>query len=116
MIPRAIEAQLRSGDAGDLYGFHGMKIDGDPARTKKDSRPELLGDFVGVSKIKAAEKEPGQWNTYDITLSGGNLTVLVNGEKVNEAHDCDVVAGPIGFQSEGGEIHFRNIRLTPIAK
>ncbi len=30
-----------------------------------------------------------------------------------QAHGLDVIAGPIGLQSEGGEIHFRNIRLSP---
>ena len=35
-----------------------------------------------------------------------------NGEKVNEATGLDVVAGTIGLQSEGGEIHFRTVELT----
>jgi hypothetical protein len=39
---------------------------------------------------------------------------VVNGEKVNEATDCDVLAGAIGLQSEGGEIHFRSIHVTPL--
>ena len=70
--------------------------------------------MVGFAKIEAAENPPGEWNRYDITLDGGNLTVLVNGEKVNEATDCEVLSGPVGVQSEGGEIHFRKIELTPI--
>lgn len=113
-IPRCIEAQLRSGSAGDLYGFRGMRIKGDPARMREAKGHELLGDMVGVSKIEGNENEPGQWNTYDITAHGPKITVLVNGKKLNEAFDCDVLTGPIGFQSEGGEIHFRNIQLIPI--
>ena len=38
----------------------------------------------------------------------------VSCEKVNEATDCDVLAGSIGLQSEGGEIHFRKIKLTKL--
>jgi hypothetical protein len=114
-IPRSIEAQLRSGSAGDLYGFHGMKIDGDPARTKLTPNHELLGNFIGVTKTEANEKEPGEWNRYEITVKGSNVTVLVNGKQVNQAHDCDVLAGPIGLQSEGGEIHFRTVRLIPLS-
>lgn len=113
-IPRAIEAQLKSGSAGDLYAFHGMKMDGDEKRKRSDSGHELLGDFIGVSKIEPNENDPGQWNTYEITLDGPNLTVSVNGKKVNEAENTEVLAGSVGLQSEGGEIHFRTVRLTPL--
>jgi hypothetical protein len=115
-LPRSIEAQLKSGDAGALYGFHAMKIDGDPARLKRVQGKEMTGDFTGVAKSEGAEKTPGEWNRYDITLDGPKLTVLVNGKKVNEATDCEVLAGPIGLQSEGGEIHFRTVRLTPLGE
>ena len=54
-IPRAIEAQLKSGDAGDLYGFHGMKIDGSPERTTRTEGHDVLGDFVGVKKMESTE-------------------------------------------------------------
>ena len=74
----------------------------------------MIGKLSGVSKIKGNEKEPGKWNKYDITLSGGDITVLVNGEKVNEASGCALVPGKIGLQSEGGEIHFRTVRLIPL--
>jgi len=113
-IPRAIEAQLKSGSAGDLYGFHGLTIDGPAERKGGGEAHELLGDFVGVSKIEANENEPGQWNTYDITLDGPDIEVKVNGKKVNEAWNAEVLAGPIGLQSEGGEIHFRKIQLTQL--
>ena len=74
----------------------------------------MIGKLSGVTKIKGNEKEPGKWNRYEITLNGGDLTAIVNGEKVNEATGCDVVAGKIGLQSEGGEIHFRTVRLIPL--
>jgi hypothetical protein len=113
-IPRAFEAQLKSGSAGDVYGFHGFRMEGPEERTRQQKGHELLGDFVGVSKIEGAENEPGNWNKYQIRFDGPNLTVHVNGKKVNEVHGCDELAGPIGLQSEGGEIHFRTIQLTPI--
>jgi hypothetical protein len=113
-VPRAIEAQLKSGSAGDLYGFHGMKINGDPARTKETATHELLGHFIGVAKIEGNEKQPGEWNRYEITLKGPSLKVLVNGKLLNEARECDVLPGHVGLQSEGGEIHFRRVQLTPL--
>ncbi len=67
-----------------------------------------------MGKIRANEKKPGQWNGMEITLKGGKVTVVANDEKGNEATDCDVVAGKIALQSEGGEIHFRTVRLTTL--
>jgi hypothetical protein len=116
-LPRCIEAQLKSGDAGDagdLYGFHGMTMDGDAARKIDVKGSPFTGPIKGVKKMRGNEKPVGEWNRYDIVLDGSNLTVSVNGKKVNEATDCDVLSGPVGVQSEGGEIHFRKIELTPI--
>ena len=112
-LPKCAEAQLQSGKAGDIYGFHGFNVKGDASRSRT-AEGDMIGKLSGVSKIKGNEKEPGQWNKYEITLSGGNLTLLVNGEKVNEASGLDIVAGKIGLQSEGGEVHFRTVQLTPL--
>ncbi len=68
----------------------------------------------GVSKREAAENPVGEWNRYEITLDGTKLSAAVNGRLVNEATVADVLAGPVGLQSEGGEIHFRKVELTPI--
>ncbi len=113
-LPKSVEAQLQSGNAGDIYGFHGFQVKGDAARSRT-GEGDRIGKLSGVSKIKGNEKEPGQWNMYDITLNGGNLMLIVNGEKVNEATGLNIVSGNIGLQSEGGEIHFRTVELIPLA-
>jgi hypothetical protein len=113
-VPRAFEAQLRSGDAGDLYGFWGMKLAGDAARARSRSGDAALGDMTGVAKIEGAENPVGEWNRYEIVLDGTKLEVSVNGKKVNSATVADVLAGSIGLQSEGGEIHFRKVELQPL--
>lgn len=115
-IPRAIEAQLRSGNAGVVYGFWGMTVQGDPARSRSRKADPMLGDMVGVTAMAPAEKPEGQWNVYDITVDGPSIVVFVNGAKVNEITGATVVAGTVGLQSEGGEIHFRRVELTPITR
>jgi hypothetical protein len=111
-IPRAYEAQLKSGDAGELYAFWGLSLSGAPERMHQTPDHELLGDLTGVRK--GNENPPGEWNRYEIRFDGPSLVVHVNGEKLNEATGADVLAGQIGFQSEGGEIHFRKVELTPV--
>jgi hypothetical protein len=113
-VPRAYEAQLQAGNAGDLYGFWGMPLEGDTDRRREAKGHELLGDMVGFKKTEAAEKPEGEWNTYEITLDGPSLVVLVNGKKVNEARGATVMAGRIALQSEGGEIHIRRVEIWPI--
>jgi hypothetical protein len=115
-VPRTYEAQLHAGDAGDLYGFWGMPIEGAAERRREAKGHELLGDMIGIKKIEAAEKPEGEWNVYEITLDGPSIVVFVNGKKVNEAKGLAVLPGRIGLQSEGGEIHFRRVELTPIGR
>ena len=116
MLPNCVEAQLASGSAGDMYGFQGFKIDGDKARRFDVPKHKLAGFLCGLKKVQGAENKPGEWNKYEITADGGTITLVVNGKQVNQASGCDVRAGQIGLQSEGGVIHFRTVEITPLGK
>lgn len=113
-LPRSIEVQLKSGDAGAIYGFHGMAVKGPADRTFRREGHPLGGNLTGVRKVEAAEKEPGEWNLMEIELRGGSLRVRINGRDVNSAEECEIAGGPVGLQSEGGEIHFRNVAIEPL--
>jgi len=113
MLPNCVEAQLASGSAGDMYGFQGFKIDGEASRKIEIRDHKLAGHLRGLTKIEGNEKEPGEWNQYTIDADQGKITLVVNGKQVNQAYNCDVRAGKIGLQSEGGIIHFRTVQLTP---
>lgn len=113
-LPQCVEAQLQHGNAGDIWGFYGAAVKGDVDRSVVVEGHSALGDFKGVRKIKDAENPPGEWNRYEIEVSGRHLELRINGMLVNEARELDVLTGPIGLQSEGGEIHFRNIRLEKL--
>lgn len=113
-LPRCIEAQLKHGDAGDLFGLQGMSISGDPTRSKKILNHAIGGDINIVSKMIANEKKPGEWNQVRLLVDGPRVTVWLNGQVVNQANGVEVIAGPVALQSEGGEVHFRNIHLVPL--
>jgi hypothetical protein len=76
----------------------------DPARTEGRNTKKTSGN----------EKPIGEWNEYEIIVDHGTIILKVNGKELNRATDCEEVPGKICLQSEGAEIHFRNIRLTPI--
>ncbi|MFH1964443.1 MAG: DUF1080 domain-containing protein [Acidobacteriota bacterium] len=112
-VPRCIEVQMKSGNEGDVYSFHGMVIEGDPERTTA-SENDLVGKFVGVKRMEDAWNPPGEWNKYEIRIVGGDITVKLNDKLVNQAANAPLISGPVGVQSEGGIAQFRTIRITPL--
>lgn len=112
-LPHCVEGQLQSGSAGDFWAFHDFKIDGEGLSVRET---EEHGVIRGIKKTAAAENEPGEWNKYVIVARDGVITLRINGEVVNQTTDAQLTPGRIGFQSEGGEVHFRTIRLIPIGE
>jgi len=53
----------------------------------------------------------GQFNKVEIRVQGGDMVISINGEVVSTVGDCELTEGPIGFQSEGAETHWKNIRI-----
>ncbi|MBA4683921.1 MAG: DUF1080 domain-containing protein [Planctomycetes bacterium] len=99
--PRSIEAQLMSKNAGDFWNIGEFVMTADPGRTNGRN----------TKKTEMAEYPVGEWNRYEIHCIGGTVTLIVNGKVVNQATDCEQVAGPICLQSEGTPIQFRDIRI-----
>ena len=111
-IPRVIEVQLKHGSAGDVLGLQGKPITAGQPRFFAVSKHPLAGDSAGVKKTVDAENPPGQWNRVEILAQGPHYSVKMNGKVINDAEGVEVVAGPIGLQSEGGVIQFRRATLT----
>ena len=55
-------------------------------------------------------KPVGEWNAMEIDVNGGDMVISINGTVVTKVTECELTEGPIGFQSEGVEIHWKNIR------
>ena len=113
-LPKAIEVQLKHGDAGDIWAFHGRVATTDSAPRYTAAEVAAIGKFNGVKKLHDAEIEPGQWNAMEILCANGLLVVVVNGKIVNWTTTAEAISGRIGFQSEGGPIVFRNAVLTTL--
>lgn len=113
-LPRCAEVQLMHGNAGDVLTLQGMKLGAAQPRYFHVANHAVAGDIDGVRKFADRERAPGEWNQVKIEAVGPRYVVWLNGEKVNEAEGVEVLSGPIGLQSEGGEIHFRGIRVTPL--
>ncbi len=57
-------------------------------------------------------KPAGEWNHYEIRVQGDKITLSVNGAAVSEVSGIALRTGHVGFEAEGHEIAFRNIKLT----
>ncbi len=85
---------------GELFGVGGVEIVPDnPRGTRSKS-------------IENRCKGKGEWNTYDVVCVDGTIKMSVNGKFVNGISKSSQKEGYICLESEGAEIHFRNIRIT----
>lgn len=93
--PKCIEIQGANANHGMLYFLQANKLESKYDKAAKD---------------KAAHPV-GEWNTTEAILGAdGSITAKINGTTVTTGKS-DLTEGAFGFQSEGAEIHFRNIKV-----
>lgn len=96
--PKSVEPQVRYKDHGKLF-FIGF---GKDAKTTQNFDEEAQ---------KKALKASYEWNTTEVTAKAdGAIEVRINGTLVNTGKS-ELTSGPIGFQSEGARIHFKDIEI-----
>lgn len=78
------------------------RVDGIQARTLSRQVPPRLQVADG-------------WNQCEISCDGDRITVLINGQKVNEAWGAAEVAGAICLRNQNSAVQFRNIRVQPLS-
>ncbi|OLC82678.1 MAG: hypothetical protein AUH72_06145 [Acidobacteria bacterium 13_1_40CM_4_65_8] len=82
---------------------------------------------AGVTPKRNADHDIGAWNTFEITLRGDRLTVVLNGEEVISSAQLPGVpaSGPIALQHHGSKkggtwvsppalVQFRNISMKEL--
>ena len=103
---RSIEVQIMDGDHGSVFAIQGADLT--PLTNPRGPRR------AQPTEDRCHPAGSGQWNTYRLTARDGAIDLDVNGKVVTRVKDCSLVKGYICLESEGGEVHFRNIRLTPL--
>lgn len=70
-------------------------------------------NFRGKNDVET----PGNgWTRVEVICDGDSITNIVNGHVVNHGTRSSLTKGKIIFQTEGAEIYFRNITITPLRK
>jgi hypothetical protein len=106
-LPKAIEAQLKMGSAGDWVMLSTATLNGLENKGTKSVKRQA---------VEGSEKPRGEWNSVDIIAKGKTIEVSVNGVLMNKGVDVYADAGQICLQSEGGAIDFRVVTIEPIEK
>ena len=87
---------------GDLFGVGGVEITPDNPRGPRSS------------SLENRAKGKGEWNTYDVVAIDGVIKLAVNGKFVNGIARSTQRKGYLCLESEGAEIHFRNIKIMEL--
>jgi 3-keto-disaccharide hydrolase len=119
-----VEFRLPKGSNSGVYlrGRYEVQIEDSDA----DEPPlDRMGGIYGfLAPTWDTRRQPGAWQTYDVTLVGRVVTVEMNGTRVicdreipgitGGALDSDEASpGPLMLQGDHGAIEFRNIVVTP---
>ena len=80
-----------------------------------DSRMRFLGEvkWSGCHPRHRC-KGVGQWNKYTVVAVDGTVKLAINGRFVNSIRDASWKKGYICLESEGREVHMRNIRIMEL--
>jgi len=87
---------------GELFGVGGVTIVPDNPRGERSMSVENLC------------RGRGEWNVYDVVAVDGVVKLAVNGKLVNGVSRSSRRKGYLCLESEGAEIHFRNIRILEL--
>ena len=119
-LPRGLEVQM-------------LELEWPKLNPEKDGTPRPLayvhGELFGANGLKTTPDNPrgtrskslenrclgkGEWNTYDVVCVDGVVKLSVNGKFVNGVSHASIKKGYLCLESEGAEIHFRNIKLMEL--
>lgn len=95
--PTSLEVQGHYGEAGSVFGVRGGKITG-------AKRGPIVKNRIPF----------GDWDRYEVTSRDGSVRVVLNGELVNEGSEAQPSEGNICLQSEGWEVHYRNVAIKEL--
>jgi hypothetical protein len=118
-LPNGVEVQM-------------LELDWVKLNTKDGVEPPVAyvhGELFGVGGVQTVPDNPrgtrsksvenrckgkGEWNIYDVVCVDGVVKLSVNGKFVNGLSHSSQKKGYLCLESEGGQIHFRNIKIIEL--
>lgn len=109
-----------------------LELDWVNLNTRNGEKPPIAyvhGELFGVGGVKTVPDNPrgersksnenrckgkGEWNTYEVVCVDGTIKLSVNGKFVNGISQSTARKGYLCLESEGAEIHFRNLKVIEL--
>lgn len=120
-----VEFRYQKGSNSGVYlrGRYEVQIEDSPADTHP-SNVLFSGVYGFLTPSEIAALGPDKWQSYDITLIGRMVTIVVNGKTVISNQEIPGITGgaldsnegepgPVYIQGDHGPVEFRKIVITP---
>lgn len=88
---------------GDIFPIHGATMT--PVNGRGGSR---------AFPTEFRSHPSPEWNHYRIECRDGDISLAVNGKVVTRGKDCSPRKGYLCLESEGGVVHYRNVRVKEL--
>ncbi|MDO1448652.1 DUF1080 domain-containing protein [Rhodocytophaga aerolata] len=122
-----IEFRYPKGSNSGVYLRGRYEVQIADSTTTQPSNDLFAGVYGFIAPSEMVNKQPGEWQTFDITLVGRMVTVEANGKMVICNREIPGITGgalnskegnpgPLLLQGDHGPIEYRNIVLTPAKK
>ena len=106
-----------------LRGRYEIQILDNPDRKMALDSHGCGGVYSRIAPKVVAAKPAGEWQTYDITFVGRQITVVLNGTTIVDGVVDGITGGalspfegepgPLMLQGDHGKVRFRNVVVTP---
>ena len=119
-----VEVNVPPGGNSGIYlrGRHEIQVQDDYGKAPGN---RLMGGVYGqIQPMSLPARPAGEWQTFDITLIGRRVTVVLNGVTIIASQEIPGITGgaldsdegepgPIMLQGDHTGVRYRNIRITP---
>lgn len=118
------EFRIPKGSNSGVYLRGRYEVQVTDGKGMKPSAGELGGVYGFIAPSDMVAKEPGEWQSFDVTLIGRMITLDVNGQRVITNQEIPGITGgaldsnegepgPLYIQGDHGAVEYRNIVITP---
>lgn len=119
-----IEFRYQKGSNSGVYLRGRYEVQISDSKGLEPSKGDLGAVYGFIIPSEMVAKEPGEWQSYDITLVGRMITVIGNGKTIicnqqipgitgGALDSKEGEPGPLLLQGDHGPIEYRNIIITP---
>ncbi len=119
-----IEFRYQKGSNSGVYLRGRYEVQISDSKGLEPSKGDLGGVYGFIKPSEMMAKDAGEWQAYDITLSGRMVTVIANGKMIICNQEIPGITGgaidsnegepgPLLLQGDHGPIEYRNIVITP---